>query len=147
MKGRIPHVCFLLLGLLLSKFAVAQVPEAVLRTFATTFPDAGEVQWSDQLRYHEAHFWQADQQTIAVFDPIGTCIATGHVIPVDSLPGNIAQQFQESYYQTQPTQVARIHYLNGGVLYRCTFHEGALSIVVERDGKGRPVGSEDEGQE
>lgn len=147
MKGRTQHVFLLILGILLSRYAVAQVPEAVLRAFATSFPDAGEVRWSEQLRYHEANFWQADQQSIAVFDPIGTCIATGQVIPVDSLPGNIAQQFEESCYQTQPTQVERLHYLNGGILYRCTFHEGAMVIVVERDAKGRPVGPEDEGQE
>jgi hypothetical protein len=137
----------MLLGILHVVCAVAQVPDAVLRSFAATYSHATEVRWSEQQRYHEANFWQADQRIIAVFDPIGTCIATGHVIPVDSLPGNIAQQFKESCYQTLPTQVERLQYLNGGVLYRCTFHEGALVIVVERDALGRPVGPEDEGQE
>jgi hypothetical protein len=147
MKGRTQHVFLLLLGLLLSKFAVAQVPDAVLHSFATTYSDTTDVQWSEQQRYHQANFGDADQTSIAVFDPIGKCVATGHVIPMDSLPQNIAQQLEGMFDQRPPVQIERLHYLNGGVLYRCTFHEGATTIVVELDAQGRLVGPEDEGQD
>lgn len=116
----------------------AQVPKPVMAGFQMAYPEVEAVSWVPQRnRDYLARVTQAGTIELAVFDPLGTMIATGLEMPMDSLPDQIRGAFSWPGVEKFVNRVERLDFVNGNSLYRFYFTYDGAEVMYEVDQYGQ----------
>lgn len=81
---------------------VSDVPNVVLNSFETNFPNASRAEWEKKQGYIVADFWQDGMETHVWYNPNGDWLMTEYDLGVNvsALPQAVQSAFQSGQYGT-----------------------------------------------
>lgn len=119
--------------------SAANVPQAVLSTFTSSFSGATETEWEHNEDNFSCQFNQDDQRHEAVFDDNGHQSAHKIICLEAAVPALILNAFRESYpdivsewnFTNEGTWKA--HFMRGSVKWEVTFNTAGTVIKAEHE--------------
>lgn len=127
---------FTCVAILLSALSFAQkvqIPENVLQSFKTNFPNTHHIKWDKENNNYEAEFKSNKTEQSAVFDCNGKLIETEVEIAVSKLPESALAYMQTNYKSEKVKEAAKITDSKGIITYEAEIK--GKDLIFDNNGK------------
>lgn len=127
---------FTCVAILLSALSFAQkvqIPENVLQSFKTNFPNTHHIKWDKENNNYEAEFKSNKTEQSAVFNSNGKLIETEVEIAVSKLPESALAYMQTNYKSEKVKEAAKITDSKGIITYEAEIK--GKDLIFDNNGK------------